>query len=476
MNTATLERPTTGTAVFIVLPGKSARERVALGERIGAGLEAAVYDVAGWNECAAKIYHQPRPQRQRAKIEAMLANPPEHLFAKVSASRVPLLAWPTHIVEDEEHGFHGFLMRKMPVADSVSLTAYLRGGTPKNPVSDADRSLPSRLQLCWNLCGVLADLHRQGHFIIDFKPQNVRLFKHSCIPCILDTDGCSIRSGDGQRFPAHAYTPEFASPELLAGSAARVVDDRPDRFSLAVLLFEILNNGIHPFQGILHVEREPNTYEQGIREGQYAYGLAPHPQIDPTAISMHHCLPRTTRQMFDDAFQSTSPEGRPTALQWRDHFKALRGASATFEKCGLQPDHVMHIHFSALPCPQCRSEAIVSDFGNSVSPGLSSILPDSRLEHSGFGGSASAPSSPPPPRTPTSAQRARRRWKRVALILMAAIALWMLARQAGRIAGIASAPATGRPGSAIRAIAEAPRATGDATPPNSLPPHVEPTA
>ncbi len=427
MTAQTLEKPTVGTAVFVVMPGSDTRERVVLGKAIDSGMEGGVYDIPSWIGCCAKIYHHPKAQRRRAKIEAMLANPPEHLVAKAGTRRVMLLAWPTHVVEDEEHGFLGFLMGKMPASESVGLTTYVRGGTPRRPVADADRSLPSRLQLCSNLAGVLADLHRQGHFVVDFKPQNLHLFNGSCIPCILDTDGCSIRSREGQRFPAHAYTPEWASPELLSGSAAQVLDDRSDRFSLALLLFEILNNGIHPYQGVLHVDREPSTNEQGIREGQYAYGLTPDPRISPTPISMHQYLPLATRQLFDSAFQSADPDRRPTAAQWRDHFKALRGASSTFEKCARQPEHVLHIHFASMACPQCRSEQLATDFGSAVSPGLSSVLVDSRAQRSASASAASLPAAPWTASGSVPRRRSARRWKWIAAIVLLATALWILA-------------------------------------------------
>lgn len=464
MTTSAPLKLATGAPVFVIAPGSSGRERLTLGKELGTGMEAVVHDIPGWTGCAAKIYRNPAVHRRRAKIEAMLANAPEHLFASVGQRRVPLLAWPTHVLEDEERGFAGFLMTKMLESDSVGLTAYLSGGTPKCPVAEDDRSLPSRLQLCRNLAGVLADLHRQGHFVVDFKPQNLRLFKGSCIPCILDTDGFSIRSRDGHRYPAHAFTPEWASPELLSGSPTSVLDDQSDRFSLAILLFQILNAGIHPYQGILSVDREPNTNEQGIRAGQYAYGLAAHPQIRPMAVAVHDCLPNATRQLFDRAFQSAAPGIRPSAAQWRDHFDALRKAGP-FEKCRAEPLNVLHIHFASLACPQCRQVQVFMGFAASVSPGQSSFLPESHVEPD----SVSASASTPAPATPAPAPRPRDQHmkKRAAIVAIVALALWIAAMRLGWIETpefIRHAVATGGSSSA----GEAPMPTEPPQAPTSL--------
>jgi len=341
------------------------RQRITLGERIGRGTEAEVFDVVDFAGCAAKIYSEPpdKVMARRAKLETMLARPPEKKSISAAGKELPLLAWPTHVLEDDAGRFTGFLMpkvmAKLPQDEAVSLVTYMSRTEMAKALTNNDRSLPWRLLVCRNLAGVTADLHRQGHYVVDFKPQNIDVFKNTGIPCLLDTDSFSIAPLEGPRFPARMYTPEYACRELLENKVgpSGVADDLQDRFALAVLMFQLLNKGIHPFQGVPVTEREHNTCEQAIRDGHYAYGLAANRDIGPMPGSDHDCLSRQTRALFDRAFQSDSPKLRPTAMEWKDHLERLRNTASEFAKCERKPDEVLHIHFAQLACPECRYEA-----------------------------------------------------------------------------------------------------------------------
>lgn len=334
------------------------------GALLGQGGEGRVWDLPYMSGCVAKIYVRPptfspgewlklQASRQ-SKIEAMLARPPSTVSTLVQGRRLPLMAWPTHMVLHPGGDFAGFLMPKADFTQAVSLLVYLKTSQRSSPLSEADRSLPRKLELCRNLAGVMSDLHRQRHYVVDFKPQNILVFHDTAIPCIVDVDGFSIAVGDDRRVPARMVTPEYASPELNRGDVLPdgVIDDLTDRFSLALLIFCVLNGGIHPFQGISSVERLHNSNADGIRDGLYAYGVEPHPTMRPILASRHAGFPAPLRALFDRAFLGRSVE-RPSAREWRDALAALRQQPEHFRRCTRAPTNVMHIHFSGAPCPEC---------------------------------------------------------------------------------------------------------------------------
>ena len=362
-NAGTVDRGLSALKVF-VCHGKT-RRSVTLEKRIGGGLEGTVYSLPERLESAAKLYKRENAaqiaqvESRRAKIVSMLGSPPRVVSITVDNVKLPLLAWPTHLIEQQDKSFAGFLMPLVADTHAVSLERYMREISIPKTLSDKERCLTTRLTLCRSLAGVVADLHHQGHYVVDFKPQNVRVFRGSCIPCFLDNDSFSIAGANQQRFSASAFTPEYTSAEFTSTEA--IVDDAQDRFALAVLIFQILNRSMHPFQGVLTSQPADGdrTVERNIARGYYAYGLTQNPDIAPMPGSDHDCLPHSMRLLFDRAFSAGAPGGRPSALEWSRYLEAcLRSKPTVFKKCEQQLESEMHIHFDGYPCPECRRQAV----------------------------------------------------------------------------------------------------------------------
>ena len=84
--------------------------QISLGQSIGVGGEAEVFDVAGMNGFVAKKYHKPISNHQQNKLQAMvsLANPDLH---KISA-------WPASTLHERPNGpICGWVMRKVAGKD-----------------------------------------------------------------------------------------------------------------------------------------------------------------------------------------------------------------------------------------------------------------------------------------------------------------------------------------------------------------------
>lgn len=330
--------------------------------RLGGGGEADIFRISDFAGCVAKIYlvRQGGSHASREKLQAMLNKSPQNMWTQVNGEKLPIFAWPTHIIEDGSGLLAGFLMPEIPMDRAVTLEKYMSRRTMLKALSLDDRSLPRRLHVCRNLASTIAEMHRQSHYFVDLKPQNILMFKDTGVVTLVDNDSFSVAGvGGGPRFPAAVMSSEYFAPELLRNGmgAASIVNDTQDRFALAAMIFQIFNNGVHPFSGTPTVQTNEGTIDSRIKLGQYAYGRVPNPSIRPTPASVHDCWDTSTRTLFDRAF-TAQPSQRPSAEEWRNHLDTLGSTKGNFAKCSAKPTDLLHIHFSGMLCPECRMDQL----------------------------------------------------------------------------------------------------------------------
>jgi hypothetical protein len=163
---------------------------------------------------------------------------------------------------------------------------------------------------------------------------------------ILDTDGFSINGA--RRLPARQFSDEYIAPEAQDKKPEQLGLEQ-DLFALTVIIFRLLNNGIHPYQGV-DAGNHPTNLQERINAGLYAYGCAPHASVEPAPASIHHYFENDTRYLFDDAFQATT--ARPTAEEWRSHLHGLI-TNKVLAKCAINPKE--HAHFTR-GCGLCAQD------------------------------------------------------------------------------------------------------------------------
>jgi DNA-binding helix-hairpin-helix protein with protein kinase domain len=320
--------------------------------RIGHGGAGKIYLLTDtrYPETVAKIFHQ-ADQCERAKIQAMLDAPPDGIWMQVNGRQVPVLAWPTHLLENNQGQTIGYLMPYVDTRLAVSMNTYIE---EIESLPEQDQSITLRVMVARNLAAALAALHEKRDYFIDLKPQNILIFKETGNICLLDCDGFAIGGG---KYPAHQYSSQYMMPEILINRVtpqALSLNDHQDRFALAVIIFQILDYGVHPFQGIPHDQSIENANtDEFAKRGWYAYGLAPSPDISPARQSIHEYWDTETRQLFDRAFTAKRPSQRPTAVEWREHLDRLIRNKA-FAKCNRFPNEVIHIHFKEKSCFICE--------------------------------------------------------------------------------------------------------------------------
>ncbi|MGH7225803.1 MAG: hypothetical protein ACRELF_21500, partial [Gemmataceae bacterium] len=141
------------------------------------------------------------------------------------------------------------------------------------------------------------------------------------------------------------------TPPELQGVAFAEVDRLPqhDDFALAVLVFQLLMQGIHPFAG--SCAGEPDSIAARIAAGHWPYTwmrsspVQPSPHAPPW-FTLPPSVQDLLRRCFEDAH--AEPDLRPTAEQWR---QALEQAEQELTTCALEPQHLYHRGLDR--CPWC---------------------------------------------------------------------------------------------------------------------------
>ena len=121
-----------------------------------------------------------------------------------------------------------------------------------------------------------------------------------------------------------------------------------DNFCLAVIIFRLLNNGLHPFQSKIKSGKNLGTIQDLVNKEAYGYGVKISKKFGPAVQSIHEFFPKNIRELFDNAFTKRI---RPTAREWVNILRDYADpSSGKLIKCDVVPNE--HAHFG-LGCGFC---------------------------------------------------------------------------------------------------------------------------
>lgn len=302
----------------------------------------------------AKIYHDNAGLAQyQRKVAAMLQLSPKLPDLIENGQRYVQIAWPETSLHDRSGRFIGYVMPAVDIKATSELEYMLQERQAR--AAGLPVGLGAKVTLAANLSAVVAELHRQQHHVVDLKPVNLRFYRQSLYMAMLDCDGFSIQ-GQGERFAAEQYTPDYLAPELQGMGVAPAHEEAQDCFALAVVVFQLLNFGIHPFSGRPASDRVPTDVPGRIAGRFYAYGLRPNAAMAPNPVSGHASLPADLRSLFDRAFAG-HPSARPSAVEWSVLLKAY--AQRSSNRLVACPRNREHQHFAGQPCAACVREGLI---------------------------------------------------------------------------------------------------------------------
>lgn len=337
-------------ANYTIIGLSGVRQTVRLSAPIAAGAAGSIHRIEGIPGKVAKLYiHEKDRPLYKEKIAAMMERPPTLPPIAKNGRLYVQIAWPEAAVEDDRGHFCGFVMPEVDMQSAALLENVLQ--RKKRQLKGLPELYAYRVLLAANLAALMSELHGLGHHMVDMKPLNMSFYPSESSMAILDTDGFSIRGS--RRFPAEQYSDEYIAPEAN-GKKPEELGLEQDLFALAVIIFRLLNNGIHPYQGI-DAGGHPSNLQDRVFAGLYAYGIRPHSDVRPAPPSLHEKLEEKTRELFDRAFQGIA--SRPTAAEWRNHLTGLINEKILVV-CSVNPKE--HAHFSK-GCGLCEVERRISN-------------------------------------------------------------------------------------------------------------------
>ncbi len=303
-----------------------------LGKMIGRGGEGEVYALADDPDRAVKVYLTPDAAHE-AKVRAMVA--------KRLSSRSDLVAFPEAVATTEDGRFAGFVMRL--VKGHTSLHELYSPGSRKIHFPKADYRFTVRAAL--NIAKGVAKVHDLGAVIGDINHSGI-LISDKAVAALIDADSFQF----GRDHLCRVGVPEYTPPELQGRSLTGIVRTTDhDAFGLAVVLFQLLLMGRHPYVGRYSGGDMP--IERAIAERRFAYstlrdvGMSPPPGTARLAD-----FPAPVRAAFEAAF-AADPSPRPTAAQWVAILKEFEGG---LDRCRTND---VHYHPGVTgSCVWCRME------------------------------------------------------------------------------------------------------------------------
>jgi DNA-binding helix-hairpin-helix protein with protein kinase domain len=209
---------------------------IILGTELGKGGEGIVYEVQGDAALAAKIYHKDKAAERQQKIEAIVAAQ----WHKTTSC----VAFPIDALLSAQGQFLGFTMariaRNKPIHDLYSPTS--------RKTSFPRANFPFLIHTALNIATALVNVHHTGCVIGDINHSGI-LIADNAIAVLIDCDSFQVTVGQNT-FICKVGVPDFTPPELQGRRLDQFArTPNHDAFGLAVVIFNLLFMGRHPFAG-----------------------------------------------------------------------------------------------------------------------------------------------------------------------------------------------------------------------------------
>jgi len=318
------------------------------------GGEGRIYRLQGSDSECAKVYSSAKVSAElRAKVQAMLKNPPEDINWQLLGQRS--ISWPSRMLfyDASRQNFAGFTMPLIDLKNYQTSDKYY--GYEDRRRRYLGFSWEYLLTAACNLASAIAALHKVGHCVGDLQDQNV-LVSDRALVALVDCDSFQVKDREsGRIFYTRVGIGEYRAPEVMLKDFVKEDIDRyyTDLFALAVLVFKLLMSGVHPFAGVGQALEDSPQREDKICKGLFPYepamqkqGVAPPPYAPPFQV-----IPPSLQDLFRQCFVhgQKQPQNRPSAEQW---YRALKQAKGQLQKCRTNPHHIYAGHLKN--CPWCR--------------------------------------------------------------------------------------------------------------------------
>ena len=308
-----------------------------LGQKLGEGAEGEVYAVIDSDLWAVKIYKTGRAPRdvQAKKLLAM-----EGLMPLLGGERKghPSLTWPNQIIRNSANdALVGLVMPRVNRARTMTAGEFFTPSVRQQKLGQMNLRPPdwqiekTKWSIIQNLSKTVARVHEQGHLIGDINERNILVEPEHGDVSIIDCDSFQIRDQENRviyrcKVGSHNYT----APELLRQIQGRCNiqgcpngpdnhqmgypcvsrNQEHDKFGIAVIVFQILMDGSHPYDCRIDdgYADDADTRQEKIKRGYYPYSRSKPPYIhvnNQDNSQRYSKLPSSVKKLFERAFSQT---------------------------------------------------------------------------------------------------------------------------------------------------------------------------
>ncbi len=302
----------------------STKALLRVGAGIGQGGEGSVHEITGAPQRVVKLYSRDPTPEKVAKLAAMVGIG--------DAELLKIAAWPVDLVIDSRGATRGFVMPRIASRSDVHELYSPKSRAQEFPETDF-RFL---IHVATNISRAIAIVHKHRHVIGDINHGSV-LVGRDGTAMLIDCDSIQITS-NGRTFTCDVGVPLFTPPELHDKPFRGVVrTPNHDAFGMAVMIFQLLFMGRHPFAGKF-LGRGDMPIEQAIKEFRFAYGAdrrANQMETPPYTVGLS-AMGFGIARLFEEAFGRGGVTRRPTALQW---IAELEGLAKGLKHCTKNSTH-----------------------------------------------------------------------------------------------------------------------------------------
>lgn len=309
------------------------------------GGEGDVYDVEGNPDLVIKVYNDKKRNKDKklyneliTKIQAMCDICDDTIMRRAG--------WPQQIVYSGNKPL-GFTMNKIKYCN----TFHQLVDTIDRKEKFLDNNWKYSLYVAYNLACAVNALHKKNVVIGDINESNFLIgnrtiaetngvfnFKDNGIVYSIDCDSFQI-STNNKAFLCSVAKAEYLPPELVGANLHKVVrTPNHDNFGLAVLIFQLVMLGRHPYMGI----GVPGNITEAISGGYYVYGknakskgVYP-PKPDGLYDAIFSSMNNEMKSLFEQAFSSQPNVVRPSAETW---INALKRQIDDLVQCDEDENH-----------------------------------------------------------------------------------------------------------------------------------------
>lgn len=338
--------------IVVTLNGRKSFE---LGDELGTGGEGIVHRLIDNDDQVVKLSRAPTTEGWYKKLHFMIENPP---VLKPRRDGKSALAWPMDFVRrPRSRQPIGFLM------------PYVTGQTWYefcNPTrSHVTRSiLRHKLVAMYNLAYVVKSAHDKSYVIGDVNRKNV-LVNRSGGVSVIDTD--SFQVWDGLEYhTCKVAHPEYVAPEVSGTNFGQIIrSHESDLFGLAILMFQALHFGCHPYRV---VPGQPNESLPTIPLAMSSGWTVVHNGSSrsyqwyrPRGCPPLEALPTDLQSLFIRAFTDghQHPEVRPSAEEWMAAIRKVLRTEDELRDCDGITKHQIFTK-STVGCFECALSVIGS--------------------------------------------------------------------------------------------------------------------